>query len=306
MKTINKTRATSLAWSATLSFAFLLHSATAAEPESLARVGEVDIKIEEVRPFLENLDAREQAALARDPSLLNQFVRSIIAQQLLLKEAVAAKWDQQPASEVRLERIRQGAIAEGYLQSVSKVPEGYPSEAELKAAYEANKAAFLVPKQFRLAQIFIAAPPSADKTAVAKAQAKVDAVRASLKSPDADFGAVARTNSEEQQSAARNGEIGWLGESQIQPEVRAQVLALSKNGISDAIRLNDGWHILKVLDTKDAYTASLEEIKDPLVQQLRAARTKANSEAYLAALLQKNPVAINEIALSKIVTKGAQ
>src|SRR5262245_54955231 len=52
-------------------------------PESdasvLARIDDVDIKIEDVRNAIANLDSRQQAALVRDPSLLNQLVGSILA-----------------------------------------------------------------------------------------------------------------------------------------------------------------------------------------------------------------------------------
>lgn len=303
MKNQTKSYLTRAGWALA---ALSLNAAVAAQPDPVAQIGATEVKVEDIRPYLDSLNAREQGALSRDPALLNQFVRSVIVQQLLLKEALAARWDQQPASEAQLERVRQNAIAEGYLQTVAKAPEGFPSEAELKAAYESNKASFLVPRQLQLAQIFIAAPKNADKSEIDKAQAKVEAVRGGLKQPNADFAALARVNSEEQQSAARNGEIGWLPESQIQPEVRAQVLALSKGAVSEPIRLGDGWHILKVLDIKEPYTPSLEDIKEPLAQQLRAARAKANSEAYIARLLQQNPVAINEIALSKLFGKDGQ
>ncbi len=304
MKNIFLTPAARIRWTA-LGLALSLNAAVAAESDPIARIGETDVKIEDVRPYLESLDAREQSALVRDPALLNQFVRAIVVQQLLLKEAQAAGWDRQPASEAQLERARKRAIAEGFLQSLTKAPEGFPSDVEVKAAYEANKASFVVPRQFQLAQVFIAVPKDADKGASDKAQAKVEAVKGNLKQPGADFAAQARVNSEEPQSAARNGEIGWLAESQVQPEIRAQIGSLGKEGISEPIRLADGWHIVKVLDVKEAYTPSLDEVKGPLAEQLRAARAKANGEAYVARLLQQNPVAINEITLSKLVGKSA-
>lgn len=275
--------------------------AFAGDADAIARIGSAEIKANDVKPYLENLSAQEKAALARDPAALTQVVRTLIIQQLVLKEAQAAKWDQQPKVEERLERLRQNAIAEGYLQSVSKAPEGYPSEAELKAAYEENKAALLVPRQFLLAQVYVAVPKGADKAAADKAQARLESVRAALKQADADFAAIAKAQSDEPQSAAKGGEIGWLTEAQIQPEVRARVGTLAKNSVAEPVLLADGWHIVKVVDVKEAYTPSLDEVRAGLTQRLRAVRAQANSEAYLAKLLQQNPVAINEIALSQLV-----
>jgi parvulin-like peptidyl-prolyl isomerase len=77
-------------------------------------------------------------------------------------------------------------------------------------------------------------------------------------------------------------------------------LSLANNSASDPIKLDDGWHILKLLDTKAAYVRTLAEVRDPLVQQLRAQRADANRRAYIAKIFEQSPPAINEIALSKV------
>ena len=55
----------------------------------------------------------------------------------------------------------------------------------------------------------------------------------------------------------------------------------------------------RCLEIKEPFTPSLAQLKPQLMQQLRAEKTKANSQAYVAQLLQENPVAINELALSQ-------
>jgi hypothetical protein len=275
-----------------------------AEGNVIARVGDTEVKLDEIRSTIESLDARDQAALARDPSLLTQTVRTLLMRRVVLKEALAKHWDTEPAVATLIQRARDNTVVESYLQSVSKPPDSYPSEAELQAAYEARKSQLLVARQFRLAQIFVALPKNADKTTTEKAQTKLDTIKKSLHQSGSDFATVAKANSEEPESAARGGELGWLSETQIQSEVRSQLGSLTKNSISEPIRLDDGWHILKVVDTKEPYTPTLDEIHSALVQQLRNEKTQANSQAYLGKLLQQTPVAINELALSKVLNKS--
>ena len=78
--------------------------------------------------------------------------------------------------------------------------------------------------------------------------------------------------------------------------------------MTEAVRLNDGWHIIKLLEVKEPYVASLDEVKLPLTNELRKERAQALSKAYLADLLKQNPVTLNEIAVSKLIdiksTKG--
>ncbi|MFX6218379.1 hypothetical protein ABTF55_21505, partial [Acinetobacter baumannii] len=78
-------------------------------------------------------------------------------------------------------------------------------------------------------------------------------------------------------------------ETDLRPEVRAQLVGLSKAGVTEAVRLDDGWHILKLLDTEASRTRSMAEVKDLLVERIRAERAEANRRAYLAELLRVNP-----------------
>jgi len=182
---------------------------------------------------------------------------------------------------------------------VSSPPANYPGEAEVEAVYQAGKA-FETPRQYRLAQIFVAAKAPASK-GVSDAPGRADALAKRLQAPQADFAAVARTESEEKSGAERDGEIGWLSEEQMVPGIRAPVAALAKDQVSAPIRLDDGWHFLKLLDVRPAGKKPLKEVREAIVAQLRAERSRANRQAYLAKLLEEDPPAINELLLSKVL-----
>lgn len=284
-----------LAFTATL-------SAQTKEPV-IGRIGDLQVNADEVRASVAQLNAQDGAAISKDPALLNQVVRSLLVQRALLKEAEAKAHDKKPEVAAQLARAREVALTESYLESVSTPPDSYPNDAELQAAYEVAKPSIAVPKTWRLAQIFIPLTKDADKAAADKAQAKLETIRKSLKAAGADFSKLATEHSAESASAGRGGEIGWLAETQIQPEIRESLGSLKVDAVSEPIRLADGWHFIKVLDTREPYTPTLEQIRSQLAAQLRAEKTKANSQAYLAKLLQDNPLAIDEISLAKVLTK---
>lgn len=265
----------------------------------IGRIGGISVNAEDVKGSLAALSANDGAAIKNDPALLNQVVRSLLVQRVLLQEAEAQGHDKNPEVAAQLAKAREVALTESYLLAVSIPPESFPSEAELLAAYEVAKPQIGVPKSFHLAQIFISTEKDTEK-----AQTKIDHLQKALKSAPADFGKLAAQHSEEIASAGRQGEIGWLAETQIQPEIREKLGALKVDAISDPVRLKDGWHIIKVLDAREPYTPTLEQIRTQLVTQLRAEKTRANSQAYLAKLLQENPLAINELALGQIAESG--
>ncbi|WP_213737829.1 peptidylprolyl isomerase [Bradyrhizobium sp. dw_411] len=267
-----------------------------ASGEVVARVGATEISTDDVRAYVTALGVREQAALAQDPALLSQAVRLLLANRLVSQEVLAKKWDQQPAVAAQLDRVRESAVVELYLQSVSTPPANYPSDDDLQKAYDANRSALLMPRQFQLAQIFFASPKDADKATEDKAKKALDEVQRKLRAPGADFAAIATAEND----SKNGGDLGWVAENQIRPEIKAQVMGLAKNAVSEPVRLDDGWHILKLIDTKASYTRTLPEVRDQFVQQMRAERAAALRRTYLAELLKQNPSAINEIALSKV------
>ncbi|QPF84586.1 peptidyl-prolyl cis-trans isomerase [Bradyrhizobium genosp. L] len=269
-----------------------------ANEEIIGRVGDANISADDLRSYVAALGAREQAALAKDPAALSQAVRLLLANRLVLQELQAKKWDQQPAITAQLARAREAALVELYLQSVSTPPASFPSDDDLQKVYDAYRASFLVPRQFQLAQIFIAAPKEGDKAAEDKARQQLDDVQRKLKAPGADFTAVAGGDGN---AAKDGGDLGWVPETQLRPEIRSQVMGLAKNTVSEPIKLDDGWHIVKLIDTRASYTRTLPEVRDQLVQQIRAERSQMMRRAYLAELLKQHPPVLNELALSSLL-----
>ena len=260
----------------------------------IARAGDRDITVSQIQPYLSSLSEADRAALTQNPTALSQAVRTLILQQVLLKEASNADWDDKPETQALLARVRDAAIAESYLESVTKLPADFPSDAEIKQVYDTRKAELTLPKQYRLAQIFIA-----NGTDPAKAKAKADALAKQVKS--GDFAALAKTNSDEPRSAANGGEIGLLPEDSIQPAIRKALTGLAKGTTTGPIELGDGLYFVKILDIQDPRTATLDEVKPQLIRALRTERKNLNRQAYLQRLQSQAPITLDEIALPALL-----
>ncbi len=269
--------------------------------EVIARVGGTELKASDIRTYLAALSPSDRTALAQNPAALSQFVRVILVNQIVLKQALSKRWDQQPENAALLQRVRDSAVTEAYLQSVSKPAENFPADADLQKAYEANKSAFGVPRQFQLAQIYVNVAKEGDPAAKDKADQKVAEIAAQLKQPNADFAAIARAKSDATETGARGGEIGWVTEAQLRPEVKTLILGLAKGGVTDSIQVDQGWQFIKVLDIKEARTQTFAEVREALAQRLREQQAAANRRAFVGELLKQNTPVINELALSKVL-----
>lgn len=272
----------------------------------IGSIGSQELHESDVLHSLGQLDGAAKAALAQDPAALGRLVRSLLVQKLILQEALEKKWDQEPAVIPLLQSARDALLTDSYLQSVCKPPGDYPDTAILQKAYEAGRESLMVPRSYRIAQIYIAAPEGTSQTELSKSGIRLESVSQQLGRPGASFGLIARSMSEEKDSASRDGEIGWLSEKQIQPEILAQLPKLKINSVSAPIRLKDGWHILKVLDVREPFTPIFDQVRAQLAQRLRTDKTRENIQSYMAKMLQNHPVAVNEVALSKLLNDTAR
>lgn len=289
-----------------LLLALCLPTASAAAEETVARLGDREIGVADLSDYLARLPREERAVLNEDSALMFRAVRSYLVRQMVLQEAESQAFDQQAEVSAELERLRDEALIELYLQSVAEPPSGYPSQADLQAAYDANISAFLEPRRYRLAQIFIADAGSGDGDSPEgetelRGAARLAQVLRKLDEGEETFANLAMTYSDNADEAQRGGIVGWLAEPDIVPEIREAAIGLGEGEVSDPIRLEAGWHLVKLLETRPAGALPLSEVAGLLTERLRQQRTLELRQAYLAELLQQNPVAINELAVSKLI-----
>jgi len=284
-------------------FALAAGAAVAAEDgtEVVARLGSSNVTLSDLKEFVLGLDPQTREQAAKDPQILTRLVRVELARMALLSEAKEKHWDQQPDIVRQIERARDQTIASSYLTSVAALPASYPSDAEIQAAYEQNRDRFMVPRQYQISQIFIAVPAGADKAAEDAAHRRADDLVKKAKAKGANFAELARKNSDQPDAAKTGGDLGWLPETQILPEVRSVVAGMAKNEISDAIHSGAGWHIVELFDTRPAGPRPLAEVRDTIVQFLRQRKLEENEQAYLGKLLESKHAAINEIGLAKLL-----
>jgi peptidylprolyl isomerase len=277
----------------------MLCSAAAAE-DLVGKMGDVELHSSELQAILEAQppDARHQ--LATDPAALERLVRSELMRKAVLNEAKQKGWDKRPDLQPLIERARDQVIVSSFVGNVAKPGDGYPSEEEIKQFYEANKAQLLAPAQFQLAQIFLPAAESTDKAKAEEAKKKIAELSAKLGKPGADFAKLAKENSAHKESAERGGELGWVGEEQMVPEIRRAVTGMDKGEVSSPIKSAAGWHLIKLLDKKPAATRPLADIRANLIVAMRNRKSQDMERAYLEALSIKLPPSINQIELGKL------
>ncbi len=135
---------------------------------------------------------------------------------------------------------------------------------ELKVVYQQNIQQFQVPNRVHAQHILLMTVGGKTDAEVAEVKKKAEDILAQSKKKGANFEDLAKKYSEDPGSKAKGGDLGWLVQGQTVPEFEKAAFSLNKGEISDLIKTQYGFHIIKVLDKETAHTKTLDEVKDTL------------------------------------------
>ncbi len=267
----------------------------------VAQRGDLKLTSADVKALLAKLDPAARAKVEASSGALANFVRDKMVDQLMLAQAEEKGWDKNPEVIQRIRDTRNAIILQSYAASLVPPDPDFPPEQAVTATYEANKAKFMIPKQYHIAQIAILLPMDAKPAADEAAHRKANELRALAIKPKADFAALAKKNSQDTTSAEKGGDAGWVREDAIVPAIRQVVENMPENGISEVIHLQDGYHIIHLLGVKPSAPAPLDDVRPQIVQLLRQARVQQGIRTYVDNMLKTQPIQLNEIDLAKQV-----
>lgn len=184
------------------------------------------------------------------PSLQTLLERVYIIQQFS-QQAAKLNLDQQEPWKGQLQFNKENILAQAYIERLTKGAGTTPDTA--KQYYDAHPDEF---DQAKVSGIFIAfSPPGTPASASAggatkteeQAHQKADDLEKKIKT-GSDFAALARTDSDNTQLAARGGDLGTLSrESPNVPEdVKTAIFKLQAGQVSEPVRVQNGFYIFKM------------------------------------------------------------
>ena len=141
---------------------------------------------------------------------------------------------------------------------------------EIESYYNANVQQFQTPEQVRASHILLKTEVK-DEAAV---RTQAEDVLKQAKAPGADFAALAKKYSEDDGSKATGGDLDYFPKGRMVPEFEQAAFAMQPGQISDLVKSQFGFHIIKVVDKKPATTRTLDEVRAQIQQTLQAQRVE--------------------------------
>ncbi len=176
---------------------------------------------------------------------------------------------------------------------------------ELKAYYQQHIDEYKVQNRVHVEHILFKTVGKTDAE-VAEIQKKAEDVLKKAKS-GSNFEELAKQYSEDT-SKDKGGDIGWIGEGQTVAAFQQSAFSLPKGAISDLVKTEYGFHIIKVLDKEVARTKSFDEVRseiEPVVLDAKVnADANAISDKMAGAVRQSNRQSLDDLAKKFNLTVG--
>ncbi len=244
-------------------------------PETiLASFGEQTITLGEFIQIWEEFP--EDYKLQLDKSMV---LDQIISEKLLIREAknIGLEEDRDVLEQIKkiTEQILVQSLIEIEILNKVKI-----NDEEVLEYYEQNKDSFTEKEQVHLYNILLETEE--------EAQDVLERLKAGK-----DFSEIAIEKSTGP-SAVQGGDLEYLSKGTIIPEIEDVVFALELEKLSEIIKTDFGFHILKITDKKPETVKTLEEVKEDIIEILLPTKHREAFENLLEELKGKAEIEINE------------
>jgi len=171
-------------------------------------------------------------------------------------------------------KIRYALVDNNALREQTPVGAG-----EVKKYYEDNIDQYSMPEQVRASHILLKTEGKDE----AEAKKQAEELLAKVKG-GADFAELAKKFSEDEGSRDRGGDLDFFGREQMVPEFSEAAFSLEPGQVSDLVKSNFGYHIIKVAEKRPASTRPFEEVRTQIEDQLKWERVQKEAERRAADL----------------------
>jgi len=172
------------------------------------------------------------------------------------------------------------------------------SDDELKAQYQLNIQQYQVPNRVHVEHILLMTVGKTDAEVEEIRQKAEDVLNQAKKG--AKFEDLAKKYSEDPGTKDKGGDLGWITQGQTVPEFEKTAFGLDKGKLSDLVKTQYGFHIIKVLDKETAHTKPFEEVKDSIKTPLLLAKADKlasdESDQLSATIRRSNKVSLDDLA----------
>ncbi len=227
-------------------------------------------------------------AMADTPQGRKEMLDTMVIRELILQQASKDGLDKGPEIEEKLQDLKKRLIVESFLKKKVEA-ESKVSDEDMKKFYEQNKDKFKSGEQIKASHILV------------KTEKEAKEIQTQLKS-GGNFEELAKKSSVDS-SAAKGGDLGWFGKGSMVPAFEKAALALKEGQVSDVVKSDFGYHIIKLTGKRPAGIRPLEEVKEQIKGAIMPTKQQEIFQKIKEDLKKTAKITIKEDVLSSVGSK---
>jgi len=158
------------------------------------------------------------------------------------------------------------------------------SEGEVSAFYTENPDSFKVPEEIRASHILLKLSPETSQEEKNSKRLELAGI-SGLIEQGADFAELASAHSE-CPSSRQGGDLGFFSRGKMVKPFEDVAFGLKEGEISNIVETQFGYHLIKVVDRREARTVPLDEVKDQIAAHLKSRKENEAMGEHLKKLRQ--------------------
>lgn len=225
------------------------------------------------------------AGIGVDNEQIERAVEDMVLENMIAREAQASDVAKQPEVQLQIQRILKTA----YLKEHVNLDDVEVTEDDIERYYKKNHEAYKKPDIVRISQILV---PSLE-----------EAQRLRKEVTENNWAKYA-AQSKDSITAKRQGSFGEMEANQLMPELRKVAETLPLGAISDPIKTQFGYHILKVSSTPEKNYILIDEVRKDIRDELVRIKRRELLNGMQKQLWSKYDVEIDKPAIAAMVAKN--
>lgn len=239
--------------------------------------------------------AAGKGAVIADPHASAEAARRTVLDtqidlRIMANKAKAAGLDKDPIYLARVGEYHKSRLTNLHREHL--IAQMMPSDDELKAYYEANRASIVQPEARKVQMV------------VLKSKDEADRIKAQIDAGEITMYQAAQKHSIAVKAKEDLGEVGWVYRGDTVPALDAVVFGLGPGAVSEPVETPAGWHLVSVQDVQEAKFSDFDDAATRKLTKRRYLDEKLN--AYVVDLRQHQfPVEVYQDVLVRLAQQEA-
>ena len=254
--------------------------ALGAQCQTLVSGNQVAVAVQDVDYDLLRVTPEIRSNTFGRPEMVQNNVANIYVRRSLAADAVKDGLEKSPIIKAALDAARDRILSDALLERIdlSNTPNLTALTAYAQTTYNSSHKRFESPQEIKISHILLLA-------ATPNAKADIEKILEKLKT-GANFEEIAKTQSQDQGSAAKGGSLGFVTRGRMVKPFEEAAFKLTQPGeLSPVVETSFGYHIIKLEENRPAGIRSFEAVKEVLINEARTDAVNSGRQAVKEKIL---------------------